>query len=61
MWYNAEKNGAGLSGIRHQCRDEDGLLGWGWYEHNGRSYGFERLPDVENKVELQVYWVKHEG
>ncbi|GMF36493.1 unnamed protein product [Phytophthora fragariaefolia] len=46
------------SQIRHQCRQDDRLQRYGWLEHDGTNYGYQRVEDQFNRLELATSFAR---
>lgn len=55
MWYFP----GGPGGIRHWCELDDRLQQYGWTQHDGRSFGVQRIQD--GRVQLETSFVKFPG
>ena len=42
--------GGNVHAFRFQASDHDQLQDWGWKEHDGSSYGFQHILDLENQL-----------
>ena len=60
MWFGVD-NFRGESSIRHACEIGDSLGSWGWVEHDGRTFGREKINDPRNNVEIEVRFEKVMG
>ncbi|KAN0061667.1 Processing alpha glucosidase I [Thecaphora frezii] len=49
---------SGLQKIRHQCSDQDGMRGYGWKYHDGRTFGIQEINDVQNNYRLETSFLK---
>uniref|UniRef100_A0AAV1V5C8 Mannosyl-oligosaccharide glucosidase n=1 Tax=Peronospora matthiolae TaxID=2874970 RepID=A0AAV1V5C8_9STRA len=47
-----------VSQLRHECRQEDQLQRYGWLEHDGTSYGRQRIEDQFNRLDLTTSYVR---
>lgn len=47
-----------ISQLRHECRQDDRLQKYGWLEHDGRSYGLQRVEDQFNRIALQSHYIR---
>ena len=56
MWFTDGK----VDHIRHTARQEDRLKRWGWIEHDGDSYGKEKLIDDKHSVKLEISHIKND-
>ena len=56
MWFTGGK----VEHIRHTSRQEDRLKRWGWIEHDGNSYGKEKLIDDKHSVKLEISHIKND-
>ena len=43
--------------VRHTAEMGDGMDGWGWTAHDGRSFGRQHIGDVANGMDLTTEWV----
>lgn len=48
-------------GPRYECKQEDGMHGYGWDEYDIRTGGKQVMRDVGNKVDIETSFVKVEG
>ncbi|KAL1921265.1 uncharacterized protein VTP21DRAFT_10981 [Calcarisporiella thermophila] len=60
LWYDAE-DPEGWKHMRHQCDQNDGLKGFGYYKHDGRSFGMQKISDHPLGLELKTEFVKIPG
>jgi mannosyl-oligosaccharide glucosidase len=47
-------DGSGTGTLRHGCRHDHKLQGWGWQEHDSRHYGRQLLGDMENGLNITI-------
>lgn len=59
MWYFPQKLKQGGEGIRHWCESGDNLDQYGWLQHDGKSFGVQKLKD--GTFELETSFVKFPG
>lgn len=55
MWHEREGR---VDGLRHECREGDGVGPYGWLEHDGVSYGKQELADQKAGVRIITSMVK---
>lgn len=63
MWYQPSSSHHNVedplpSRIRHEPNHNDGLSQFGWNEHDGESFGLQRISDPKKQVNLTVQWVR---
>lgn len=59
MWYQPQRLGPGGSGFRHWCELGDRLGTYGWTQHDGRTFGVQRIKD--GPLEMETSFVKFPG
>jgi mannosyl-oligosaccharide glucosidase len=47
--------------IRHACEQGDGLHGYGYFKHDGRSFAFQKMKDPLTDIELSTEFIKVPG
>ncbi|CEG46333.1 mannosyl-oligosaccharide glucosidase-like [Plasmopara halstedii] len=47
-----------VSQLRHQCRQEDHLQQYGWLQHDGNNFGFQKIADQFNRLDLNTSYVR---
>ncbi|KAI9300890.1 glycoside hydrolase [Cunninghamella echinulata] len=57
MWFDGNQF-QGFQRLRHSCEQGDGLEGYGYYKHNGRSFGVQRLTDAPSNIEIITEFIK---
>ena len=65
MWYGLGQSGASAASavpleegqVRHTAEMGDGMDGWGWNAHDGRSFGRQHIGDVANGMDITTEWV----
>ncbi|KNC96421.1 mannosyl-oligosaccharide glucosidase [Spizellomyces punctatus DAOM BR117] len=60
MWYGVnEISPATIQNIRHTCEQGDGLSGYSWQKHDGRTYGTQGIRDPLNHIIIQTDFIKN--
>lgn len=49
------------TGARHACDQGDGLNGYGYHQHDGRSYGMQQIKDGPSNVQITTEFIKVPG
>lgn len=60
-WFGMGNYDAFANGMRHECAEKDGLGGYGWKWHDGRSFGVQEVRDGNlggNNVRLETSFYK---
>ncbi|KAJ2960663.1 hypothetical protein NQZ79_g4028 [Umbelopsis isabellina] len=60
MWFSGD-NAQGFQHIRHACEQGDGLHGYGYFKHDGRSFAFQKMKDPLTDIELSTEFIKVPG
>ncbi|KAE8216426.1 hypothetical protein CF327_g467 [Tilletia walkeri] len=58
VWNGLTDYKQALSRIRHECSDQDGMSGYRWNYHDGRTFGVQTIDDVENNVRIETSFLK---
>ncbi|CDH50432.1 glycoside hydrolase family 63 protein [Lichtheimia corymbifera JMRC:FSU:9682] len=51
----------GFQRARHACDQGDGLNGYGYHQHDGRSYGMQQIKDGPSNVQITTEFIKVPG
>ncbi|KAI8074787.1 glycoside hydrolase [Gongronella butleri] len=60
MWFDAT-HFQGFQRMRHACEQNDGLAGYGYQKHDGRSFAVQKLNDQPSNIELTTEFIKVPG
>ncbi|XP_066256749.1 mannosyl-oligosaccharide glucosidase isoform X1 [Euwallacea similis] len=59
MWYFPGRLGPGGDGIRHWCEQSDNLDSYGWQQHDGNTFGIQKI--IDGPFKLTTSFVKRLG
>ncbi|KAI8099053.1 glycoside hydrolase [Halteromyces radiatus] len=60
MWFDGS-HFQGFQRLRHACDQGDGLTGYGYHKHNGRSFAQQKLNDGPSNIEITTEFIKVPG
>ncbi|KAI7852089.1 glycoside hydrolase [Circinella umbellata] len=60
MWFDAS-HVQGFQRARHACDQGDGINGYGYNKHDGRSYGLQTIKDGPSNIAITTEFVKVPG
>ncbi|KAK0542742.1 Processing alpha glucosidase I [Tilletia horrida] len=58
IWSSVRDYRSALTRLRHECSDQDGLGGYRWLYHDGRTFGVQTIDDVENNIRIETSFLK---
>ncbi|CAD6885827.1 unnamed protein product [Tilletia controversa] len=58
IWSGLSDYKQAISRVRHECSDQDGMSGYRWNYHDGRTFGIQTIDDVENNVRIETSFLK---
>ncbi|KAL9936545.1 hypothetical protein V8E36_004613 [Tilletia maclaganii] len=64
IWFGLSDYRQALQRVRHECSDQDGMSGYRWLYHDGRTFGVQTIDDVENNIRIETSFLKtghHDG
>ncbi|KAK0533947.1 Processing alpha glucosidase I [Tilletia horrida] len=64
LWSGLTDYKQAIQRVRHECSDQDGMAGYRWLYHDGRTFGVQTIDDTENNVRIETSFLKtghHDG